>query len=178
MAQKCHTGGTWGTVSSLPPGSLLCPARSGVKRELGGFSDLKPLPGTPPLGTGSATDVLGKRLVKFGPPRGGGGGDPPWSPCPTLCWLYRCVSRNPTATSTPHSRKSTLFCCHSQNVGLVPVVRLSYASKDIRPDVIPYHACVYIKIYCNQDKPIHCNVRSNENSSILCCYRIPIRKLI
>ena len=39
---------------------------------------MKPLPGTPLLGTGAATDVLGKIPGKFGPPHDGGGGGYPY----------------------------------------------------------------------------------------------------
>ena len=41
MTQTCHTGGTWGRVVSLPPGSLFFPARGGAQSEPGGWSDSK-----------------------------------------------------------------------------------------------------------------------------------------
>ena len=60
MTQACHIGGTWGKVGSLTTVSRMCPVRGGAQSEPGGWSDLKPLPGTPPLFTGSTTDVLGE----------------------------------------------------------------------------------------------------------------------
>ena len=72
MTQTCYTGGTWGTVGSPPPGSLFSPERGGAQSEPGGWFDSRPLPGTPPTGTGAATDFSGKRPSKFGPPWGGG----------------------------------------------------------------------------------------------------------
>ena len=40
---------------------------------------------------------------------GVGGGDPSWSPRPTPCWLLWCVRIDPDATSTLHTRHSTLL---------------------------------------------------------------------
>ena len=40
MTKTCHTGGTWGRVGSLPPGSLLYPAHGGAQSEPGGWSDI------------------------------------------------------------------------------------------------------------------------------------------
>ena len=65
MTQTCHTGGTWGTVGSPHPGSLLCPTCGGAQIEPGGWSGLRPLPGTPPLGTATATDVSENRPGKM-----------------------------------------------------------------------------------------------------------------
>ena len=64
VTQTCYTGGTWGTVGSLPPVSLFFPERDSVKSEPGGWSDSRLLPGTPPLGTGVATDVSVNRPGK------------------------------------------------------------------------------------------------------------------
>ena len=58
---------------------------------------------------------------------------------------------------------------------------LSYGSKrhyQNRKEVIPYQACVYIEIYCNHNKPIHCNVRFEGGILILWCYGVPIRTRI
>ena len=33
-------------------------------------------------------------------------------------------------------------------------------------EIIPYQACVYIKIYCNNNKQIHCNVHFEGGSLI------------
>ena len=38
-----------------------------------------------------------------------------------------------------------------------------------RKDIIPYQAYVYIDIYCNQNKPIHCNARFEGNTLIPWC---------
>ena len=108
MKKICHTGGTWGRVGYLPPGSLLCPARAGVQSEPIGWSDSNPLPGTPPPGTAAAADVYGKIPGKFGPPRGGqGGGSSPLPPRPTPHWIWWCFSSDPAATP-----KSALWACH------------------------------------------------------------------
>ena len=99
----------------------------------GGWSDLKPHPGTPLLITGAATDVSIIRPGNFGPPlgKGGWGGAPPRSPRPTICWLLRCVIRNPAVASTPHSRHFNLLLCRPQEFGPFPIARISYASTDI-----------------------------------------------
>ena len=57
MTQTCHTDGTWGKVGSVPPGSILCPARGSFQSKTGGWSNLKPLPGTPQPGIRSTADV-------------------------------------------------------------------------------------------------------------------------
>ena len=80
MRQTCHTGGTWGMVGYLPPGSQLCTTRGSAQSEPGGWYDSRPLSGTPPLGTKATKDVSGKRPCKFGAPPGGGGGYLPGPP--------------------------------------------------------------------------------------------------
>ena len=62
-------------------------------------------------------------LVSLGLPRGGF--PPPVPPRSTPCWLWKCVSSNPAATTTPHSRHATLCRCQSRMVGPVPIVRRS-----------------------------------------------------
>ena len=74
MTQTFHTGGTWGMVRSHPPGSILCPAHGGAQSEPGGWSDSRPLIGTPLTVNGAAIDILGMRHSKYRPPGVWGGG--------------------------------------------------------------------------------------------------------
>ena len=64
--------GEGGNIDYSPTVSRLCPAHGSAQREPGGWSDLKPYPGTLIPGTGAAANVLVKRPGKFGPPPGRG----------------------------------------------------------------------------------------------------------
>ena len=65
MTKTCHTGGTWGSFGSLPPGSLLFPAHGSVQSEPRGWSDLDTLPDAPPPSTRAAADVEGSIYGEF-----------------------------------------------------------------------------------------------------------------